>query len=86
MALHQRDGVISGPGYTFGLGFSILMEPGLTGSLQSPGTFGWGGVFGTVYFIDPVERMTCLCVTQRFPNTAFDLRAKFANLVYQALN
>ena len=35
-----------GPGWAFGYGGSILTDPAAALSPQSPGTFGWGGVWG----------------------------------------
>mmetsp|Transcript_18828 Transcript_18828/g.49377 ORF Transcript_18828/g.49377 Transcript_18828/m.49377 type:complete len:104 (+) Transcript_18828:1269-1580(+) len=73
-----------GPGAGFGLGFNICMDPGAAGRVGSPGTLMWAGIFGTEYFIDPVEHICAVLLTQRFPNDDIDLRKKFPQLVMQA--
>ena len=55
---------IRGPGYAFGLGFSQLREPGKAIEPLSPGTFSWGGAWGTVFWIDPAEQMIGIFMTQ----------------------
>jgi CubicO group peptidase (beta-lactamase class C family) len=57
-----------GPGWAFGYGGSILTDPAAAQSPQSPGTFGWGGVWGHTWFIDPVRE---LCVVS-LSNTALE--------------
>jgi len=44
-------------GYRFGLGFRVLTDEGKSAHLGSPGSYGWGGAFGTFFFIDPKEDM-----------------------------
>ena len=55
---------IRGPGYGFGLGFGILNEPGKARDPLTPGSFTWGGAWGTVFWIDPVEDMIGIMMTQ----------------------
>ena len=55
---------VRGPGYGFGLGFGILNEPGKARDPLTPGTFTWGGAWGTVFWIDPVEEMIGIMMTQ----------------------
>jgi CubicO group peptidase (beta-lactamase class C family) len=43
-----------GPGWAFGFGGSVLIDPAAAQTPQSPGTFGWGGVWGHTWFVDPV--------------------------------
>ena len=57
-----------GPGWAFGYGASILTEPAAALTPQSPGTFGWGGVWGHSWFIDPVKRLSVVSLT----NTALE--------------
>jgi CubicO group peptidase (beta-lactamase class C family) len=70
-----------------GLGYSIAFETidqfGAKG-LSSAGAFGWGGAYGSVYRVDPADRLTMIFLMQLIPvNTG--LQEKFPNLVYQAL-
>jgi CubicO group peptidase (beta-lactamase class C family) len=57
-----------GPGWAFGYGAAILTAPGTAQSPQSPGTFGWGGVWGHTWFIDPVKRLSVVSLS----NTALE--------------
>jgi CubicO group peptidase (beta-lactamase class C family) len=57
-----------GPGWAFGLGGAILTDPALALTPQSPGTFGWGGVWGHSWFIDPARRLSVVSLS----NTALE--------------
>ena len=52
--------------------------------MQSEGSFGWGGAYGSVYRIDPDEKLVMVLMIQLIPNGS-DIREAFPNLVYQAL-
>lgn len=69
----------------FGLGFSIATEKGAAKLPVSEGTYDWGGIFGTTYWVDPKEGIVALLYTQKFPNSYGDLSDKFRVLVYQAI-
>ncbi|TAK18113.1 MAG: class A beta-lactamase-related serine hydrolase [Acidobacteria bacterium] len=70
-----------------GMGYSLAFETtewfGGNG-LSSAGAFGWGGAYGSVYRVDPADKLTMVFMMQLMPNRT-DLREKFPNLVYQAL-
>src|SRR2546423_2198882 len=57
-----------GPGWAFGYGGSVLTDPAAALTPQSAGTFGWGGVWGHSWFIDPVQRLSVVSLT----NTALE--------------
>jgi CubicO group peptidase (beta-lactamase class C family) len=57
-----------GPGWAFGYGGSILTDPVAALTPQSVGTFGWGGVWGHSWFIDPTRRLSVVSLS----NTAFE--------------
>ncbi|MEJ0077986.1 MAG: serine hydrolase domain-containing protein [Alphaproteobacteria bacterium] len=57
-----------GPGWAFGYGGSILTDPAAALTPQSAGTFGWGGVWGHTWFIDPARRLSVVSLS----NTAFE--------------
>lgn len=76
--LHSSSG-----GMGWGLAFETTERFGGNG-LSSPGAFGWGGAYGSVYRVDPADKLTMVFMMQLFPNRT-DLREKFPNLVYQAL-
>lgn len=55
---------VRGPGYGFGLGFGILTDAGTARDPSTPGTFTWGGAWGTIFWVDPVENMLGIMMTQ----------------------
>jgi CubicO group peptidase (beta-lactamase class C family) len=69
----------------FGLGFGITTEKSAARLPVSQGSFDWGGIFGTTYWVDPKENIVALIYTQKFPNSYGDLTDKFKVLVYQAI-
>jgi CubicO group peptidase (beta-lactamase class C family) len=74
-----------GPGAGFGLGFHVLSDPGAAGQYGSPGTYSWGGIYGTDFWVDPRERLVGIVMIQRFPTTGIRLREVFRALAYAAL-
>jgi CubicO group peptidase (beta-lactamase class C family) len=78
---------LRGPGWAFGFGGAILTDPAAAASPQSPGTYGWGGVWGHTWFVDPVRRLSVVSLT----NVAFEgMMGRYArdlrNAVYADLN
>jgi CubicO group peptidase (beta-lactamase class C family) len=47
----------------FGFGGSILLNPAASGSLLSPGSWQWGGVWGHSWFVDPARKLTIVNLT-----------------------
>ena len=80
-------GLYDGEG--FGLGGSVLLDPGRRGRLGSAGQFGWSGASSTYYTIDPAEDLVAILMLQYLPGGgAHDLpklQHRYYNLVYQAL-
>lgn len=76
---------ISFVGIGFGLGGWVMLDPARSQSMGSPGDFGWGGMASTVFWVDPVEDMTVLFLTQFVPSSFYPLRKELRALVYQAL-
>jgi CubicO group peptidase (beta-lactamase class C family) len=86
MAQHftQRSGYMLARGVGFGLGFSVKLQQGLDPLPGSPGLFGWGGIGGTTFFIDPAKELFGILLTQA-PNQRDHYRPLFRTLVYAAL-
>ena len=68
----------------FGYGFEIVQKLGAKKQPSSVGTFGWGGAYGSVYQVDPVEHLVIVFMMNQVPNNT-DIAAKFPTLVYSAL-
>ncbi len=57
-----------GPGWGFGYGWAVLVDPVATGTPQAPGTLQWGGAYGHSWFIDRANGVSAVALT----NTAFE--------------
>lgn len=69
----------------FGLGGSVLLDPGLSHVPGSPGKFGWGGAATTSWWIDPAEDLLCILMTQYMPGFGVPVVDDFTQTVYQAI-
>jgi len=67
----------------FGYGFETHDRYGVSG-MESVGSWGWGGAYGTYYRVDPEARLTTVFMIQLAPNNT-DFKDKFTAAVYQAL-
>jgi CubicO group peptidase (beta-lactamase class C family) len=56
------------PGWGFGYGGAVLVDPALAGTPQAAGTVQWSGVYGHTWFIDPVNGISAVILT----NTTFE--------------
>jgi CubicO group peptidase (beta-lactamase class C family) len=74
------------PGEGFGLSVRVVSDPGSRNTLVSKGTFGWSGAFNTHVFIDPVEHLVGIFMTQSaYLSTRGELREDFETAVMQAV-
>ena len=80
-----RASSISRPGYGFGLNFAVHINPAKSGLNGSVGEYNWGGLAGTIFWIDPVEEMVGLYMIQALPPRFEDSRTQFKRLAYQAI-
>ncbi len=76
---------LTGPGYGFGLGYSVVKDVGATGLPASVGSYGWGGAFCTYFWVDPVEEMIGIVMTQVRPYNHLNIRQEFQVLACQAI-
>jgi CubicO group peptidase (beta-lactamase class C family) len=60
--------VTNGPGWGFGFGGAVLLDPALAASVHSPGVWLWGGVYGHSWFVDPARKLSVVTMT----NTAIE--------------
>ena len=72
-------------GQGFGLGFSIVEDPGASGLPGSVGEYGWGGAYHSTYWVDPHEELVVVYMTQLIPAGGLDDHAKLRTLIYQSI-
>ena len=70
----------------FGFGFAIISEEGSRFGPSQAGTYSWGGVFSTSYWVDPKEDMIVLAYEQMWGPYVANTAKAFKPLVYQAIN
>ena len=73
-------------GVGFGLGFACKLDPVRNGYPASPGSFYWGGMASTLFWVDPQEDLVVLFLTQLIPSQTFNFRGQLEALVYAALD
>lgn len=83
MATNQVGTLHSANGLGFGYGFETTDRYGAAG-MESAGSFGWGGAYGTTYRIDPKTHMVLVMMIQMLPN-ASGIAERFNATVYQSL-
>ena len=70
---------------TFGLGFGIVTEEGSGKDPSSTGTYSWGGIYSTEYWVDPKEKIVGLFFKQFWNDPASETNEKFKVMTYAAL-
>ena len=85
MTVDHLNGIEFRPGQGFGLGFSVVDDVGARGVPGSVGEFGWGGAYHSTYWVDPLEGIVAVYLTQLIPARGIDDHAKFRATLYQAL-
>lgn len=73
------------PGHGFGLGFAVKTAAGEHTEPGSIGAYGWSGMAGTAFFVDPKEELFALLMVQA-PGLLDEARELFRQLVYAALD
>lgn len=72
-------------GIGYGLGFSVMLDPAKALVMGSPGEYAWGGYASTAFWIDPLEDLTVIYLTQLIPSSAYPIRRELRVLTYQAI-
>jgi len=72
-------------GVGFGLGFAVTTDVAPTLVPGSVGESYWGGMFSTAFFVDPVERIIMIFMTQLSPSNTYPVRRELKTLIYSAL-
>jgi CubicO group peptidase (beta-lactamase class C family) len=72
-------------GAGFGLGFGVTIDSAATMIPCSTGEFYWGGMYSTAFFVDPVEHIIMIFMTQLAPSSAYPVRREIKTMLYAAL-
>ncbi len=72
-------------GTGFGLGFAMVIDPAKTLMPSSLGEFYWGGAYSTAFFVDPLEGVTMVFMTQVYPSSTYPIRRQLKTMIYSAL-
>ena len=72
-------------GLGFGLGFSVVVDQAKTRVACPNGTFGWGGMASTAFWVDPVNEISAMFFTQLIPSSSYPIRQYLRSLVYAAV-
>jgi CubicO group peptidase (beta-lactamase class C family) len=85
MTTDHLRGIPFRAGQGFGLGFSIVTDLGARSIPGSVGEYGWGGAYHSTYWVDPVEELVVVYLTNLIPAGRIDDHGKLRALIYQAL-
>ncbi len=81
--LFAQAGATGGrPGMGFGLTVDVVLDAVKAHQPRSTGSFGWGGAFGTNFWVDRKEQLAAVLMVQ---TPGGSLRADFQNAVMQAI-
>jgi CubicO group peptidase (beta-lactamase class C family) len=72
-------------GFRFGLGFGIATGSTADVKKDPPGTFAWGGIYYTDFWVDPQHALIGIMMTQVFPSEGLKLRDEFHRLVNESI-
>lgn len=85
MTVNHLDKIPYGAGQGFGLGFSTNEDLGARGTPGSEGEYGWGGAYGSTYWVDPKQDLVVVYFKQLIPTNGLDDQSKLRTLIYQAI-
>lgn len=93
MGSDHLQGIEGGPdrmdpgltGYGFGLTVAVRKNAGGSAFMGAPGAFGWSGVYGTYFWVDPAERLAVVFMAHAPGEMRLRYRRLINMLAYQAL-
>ena len=71
-------------GVGFGLGFASTLSEVEAGTIGS-GDYYWGGYASTIFWVDPIEDLFVIFMTQLVPSATFNFRGQLKNIIYGAI-
>jgi CubicO group peptidase (beta-lactamase class C family) len=81
---HLGDIPGMGDGSGFGLGFAVSLNPALKSTIDSEGSYAWGGAAHTSFWIDPKEEFIGVFMVHIF-NPQMSYQEQFRILSYQSI-
>ena len=78
-------GEVGFDGMGFGLTVAVTLDQARTQVIGSPGEIMWGGAASTIFWVDPVEDLVVVFMTQLLPSGTFNFRGQLKSIVYPAL-
>ena len=69
----------------FGLRFAMRLDTVASGGLGE-GDYYWGGAASTIFWVDPVEDLSVVFMTQLMPSATFNFRGQLKNIIYAAID
>ena len=70
------------PGEGYGLSVRVVNDHAKRGTLLSDGSYGWSGVYGTHFFVDPKEQVVAVLMVQ---TSNQEVSLDFENMVMQSI-
>jgi CubicO group peptidase (beta-lactamase class C family) len=89
---HLSDSILEGgsafglEGIGFGLTVGVVQDAGKAGTYSTDGEFSWGGAASTTFWVDPVNQVTAVMMTQYMPSNKYPLREDLKALIYSGLS
>ena len=72
-------------GYGFGLGVAVRRQDGNSALAGTAGDYYWSGVYGTYFWVDPKEELTCVFMAAAPGLMRLRYRQLTRALVYQSI-
>jgi CubicO group peptidase (beta-lactamase class C family) len=72
-------------GTSFGLGFAVRVDPGRNPMPGSVGDYSWGGITGTLFWVDPQTKLVAVFMTQSPQLYLTQVWRQARVMVYQAM-
>jgi len=72
-------------GISFGLGFAVRVDAGRNPMPGSVGDYSWGGIYGTLFWVDPQARLVTVLMTQARRDMLSVIWRQTRPMVYQAM-
>ena len=73
-------------GVGFGLGFAVKEDPVANANTGPAGQYFWGGMASTIFWVDPVEDLIVIFMTQLIPSGTYNFRGQLESIIYGAID